>query len=214
MQYISQTFSRHYDYTYIHTYGLIRSRKYMVRDRKYGARLGFLNVCLGLKITRHSHMVEFKNVRNNMANRKIHVCLIALIWSLGKQVGKLSKNLWSTVIFNVLFTGQPRFHETRREKKSREISSANLIVFFMCVISCVLQENVEASWRVNKKRTTTIIQDYYDYTWLSWRRGRRRAKIGILQDIYPWNISHRGTSTVNIANAIFGQTLKHFVVCP
>lgn len=64
------------------------------------------------------------------------------------------------------------------------------------------------------KWTTTIIQDYYDYTWLSWRRGRRRAKIGILQDIYPWNISHRGTSTVNIANAIFGQTLKHFVVCP
>lgn len=48
-------------------------------------------------------MVEFKNVRNNMAIHKIHVCLIALIWSLGKHVGKLSENLWSTVIFNDIF---------------------------------------------------------------------------------------------------------------
>lgn len=147
MQYISQTFSRHYDYTYIHTYGLIRSRKYMVRDRKYGARLGFLNVCLGLKITRHSHMVEFKNVRNNMANRKIHVCLIALLKSdhLVSRLENCPKTYDPLLFLMFFFTGQPRFHETRRKKKSREISSANRIVFFMCVISCVLHVNVEVN---------------------------------------------------------------------
>lgn len=63
-------------------------------------------------------MVEFKNVRNNMANRKIHVCLIALIWSLGKQVGKLSKNLWSTVIFNVLFYRSAKVSRDQERKKN------------------------------------------------------------------------------------------------
>lgn len=51
----------------------------MVRDWKYGVWLGFLNVCLGLKIMRYLYMVEFKNVRNNMVNYKIYVCLIVLI---------------------------------------------------------------------------------------------------------------------------------------
>lgn len=166
MQYISQTFSRHYDYTYIHTYGLIRSRKYMVRDRKYGARLGFLNVCLGLKITRHSHMVEFKNVRNNMANRKIHVCLIALIWSLGKQVGKLSKNLWSTVIFNVLFYRSAKVSRDQERKKiTRNFVRKSNSFFHVCNIMCFTRK-CRGQLTCKLKGTSCTAQLEYSVLWI------------------------------------------------
>lgn len=69
-------------------------------------------------------MVEFKNVRNNMANHKIHVCLIALIWSLGKQVGKLSKNLWSTVIFNDIFYRSTKVSRDQEKERRGEKNHA------------------------------------------------------------------------------------------
>lgn len=64
-------------------------------------------------------MVEFKNVRNNMANRKIHVCLIALIWSLGKQVGKVSKKLMIHYSFLQVSQGFTRPGEKKNHAKFR-----------------------------------------------------------------------------------------------
>lgn len=44
----------------------------------------------------------------------------------------------------IFFTGQPRFHETNKkkegEKKSREIPSANLLVFYVNGIMCFTRE--------------------------------------------------------------------------
>lgn len=72
-------------------------------------------------------MVEFKNVRNNMANHKIHVCLIALIWSLGKQVGKVSKNLWSIILFY-------RSAKVSRDQERKKITRNFVRNFHMCNI--------------------------------------------------------------------------------
>lgn len=133
----------------------------MVRDRKYGARQGFLNVCLGLKITRHSHMVEFKNVRNNMANHKIHVCLIALIWSLGKQVGKVSKNLWSIILF---YRSAKVSRDQEREKITRNFVRKSISFFHVCVIMCFTWE-CRGQLTCKLKGTSCTSQLEYSVLW-------------------------------------------------